>query len=103
MRRVIAPPDEHVRVEQKAHSMPFPILEFLLAHRVEIGRDPNSSLRSTGHTRLAVFRKGDEPHEWLTITGDHDILACERSFYETRKRALCLMHVYDFGHQRPDR
>src|SRR5271163_675384 len=30
--------------EQKAHSMPFPILEFLLAHRVEIGRDPNPSL-----------------------------------------------------------
>jgi len=78
--------------------MPFPILEFLLAHLVEIGPDPNSSLRSAGYTRLAVFRNGDEPYEWLAITGDHDILACERSFYETRKRALCLMHVYDFGH-----
>jgi hypothetical protein len=87
-----------VGIEQKPHSWPFPILQLLLSHDVKIGRDPNPSLRPTGHTRLAL-QKRNKPYQRLAIAGDHDILAGKRSFDQAGERTLRLMHIYDFGHR----
>src|SRR4051794_4538306 len=76
---IVPPPQEHVCIGQQPHSRPFPIFKLLLGHGIEIGRDPDTSLRSTRHARLAL-QKGNKPNQRLTIAGDHDILAGKRSF-----------------------
>jgi hypothetical protein len=39
-----------------------------------------------------------ELHERFAVARDHDLLATECALHEPRKRAFCLVHVYDFGH-----
>src|SRR5271169_1496532 len=89
-------------VDKKPHLMVsfLPQIQLLVAHRLgTIRGDPDLALVSAGHAWLLLFGYWNQPDERLTIAGDHDVLTGKRAFDEARKRALCLVHVYDFGHR----
>ena len=81
--------------------VPFiPQIQLLVAHRLETIRgDPDLARVSAGHAWLSLLGYWNQPDERLTVAGDHDVLTCKGAFDEARKRTLCLVHVYDFGHR----